>query len=341
MKNELNGKTVLVTGGTGSIGSEIVKQLLEYNIKKVITFSRDEIKHFLLKKRVLDERLETFVGDVRDYKSIERVFEKFDIDLIYHAAAMKHVIMCENFPIESAKTNITGTQNVVDLAVKNKVPKMITISTDKAVHPVNVMGATKYIAEKITLNGNYTCVRFGNVANSRGSVIPIFVDNLLNKNPITITNPDVTRFIMKTTDAVKLVIKATEYAKGNDIFILKMKAFKLGDLLNVLINRIAPKLNISKKEIKVNTVGLVPGEKLHEELINNTEIDRIYELDDMYIVLKNNKEASKYQNINKINLQKYTSKDVELISNVELEEIITEYLNKILIRGEGLDVYNV
>jgi len=273
MEEELKGKTVLVTGGTGSIGSEIVKQIFNYEINKVIIFSRDEIKHFLIKKRILDERLETVVGDIRDYRSVQRVFEDFDIDLIYHAAAMKHVVLCEDFPIESAKTNIFGTQNVVDLAVKYGVPKLLTISTDKSAYPVNVMGATKFIAEKITLNANYSCVRFGNVANSRGSVIPVFIDNLLNKKPISITDPNVTRFIIGIPDAVKLVIKATRCAKGGDIFILKMKAFKLGDLLDVILDRIAPRLDISKEDIKVNVTGLVLGEKLHEDLINKINVE--------------------------------------------------------------------
>jgi len=326
MKNEFKGKTILVTGGTGSIGSEIVRQLLEYNVNKVIIFSRDEIKHFLIKKRILGERLETVVGDVRDYRSLQRVFEENDIDLIYHAAAMKHVVICEDFPIESVKTNILGTQNIVDLAIKYEVPKMITISTDKSASPVNVMGATKFIAERITLNANFSCVRFGNVANSRGSVIPVFVNALLNNKLITISDPNVTRFIIGIEDAVGLIFKATKYTIGGEIFILKMKAFRLGDLLDVIINRIAPRLDISKEDIKVNVTGLVPGEKLHEDLINNTESNRIYELDDMYVILKNNKDISKYQNIKKIDLHKYTSKDVELISKEEIEKIVMKYL---------------
>ena len=333
MKKELKGKTVLVTGGTGSIGGEIVRQILGYEVNKVIIFSRDEIKHFLIKKRILDERLETVVGDIRDYRSVQRVFEENDIDLIYHAAAMKHVVICEDFPIESAKTNIFGTQNVVDLAIKHGIPKLITISTDKSACPVNVMGATKFIAERITLNANYSCVRFGNVANSRGSVIPVFIDNLLNKKQISITDPNVTRFIIGIPDAVKLVIKATEYAKGGEIFILKMKAFRLGDLLDVILNRIAPRLGISKEDVKVNVTGLIPGEKLHEDLINNTESNRIYELDNMYVILKNNKDLSKYQNIKKIDLQEYTSKDVESISKEEIEEIVMKYLKNYQARG--------
>ncbi|HJH28046.1 MAG TPA: hypothetical protein C5S37_15080, partial [Methanophagales archaeon] len=325
--------TVFVTGGTGSIGSEIVKQVLDYEVNKVIIFSRDEIKHFLVKKRILDDRLETVVGDVRDYRSIQRVFEENDIDLVYHAAAMKHVVICEDFPIESAKTNIFGTQNVVDLAIKYEVPKLITISTDKSAYPVNVMGASKFIAERITLNASYSCVRFGNVANSRGSVIPVFIDNLLNRKPISITDSNVTRFIIGIPDAVKLVIKATEYARGGEIFILKMKAFRLGDLLDVILDRIAPKLDISKENIEVNITGLVSGEKLHEDLINNTESNQIYELDDMYVILRNNEDGSKYQNIKKIDLYEYTSKDVESISKDEIEEIVMKYLKNYLARG--------
>lgn len=326
MKDELKGKTVLVTGGTGSIGGEIVKQILSYDVNKVIIFSRDEIKHFLVKKRILDDRLEIFVGDVRDYRSVQQVFEENDIDLVYHAAAMKHVVICEDFPIESAKTNIFGTQNVVELAIRYGIQKMITISTDKSAYPVNVMGATKFIAERITLNANFTCVRFGNVANSRGSVIPVFIDNLLNRKPISITDPNVTRFIIGIPDAVKLVIKATEYAKGGEIFILKMKAFRLGELLDVILDRIAPRLGVSEDEIKVNRNGLISGEKLHEDLINNTETNRIYELDNMYVVLRNDEDASKYQDIKKTDLHEYTSKDVERISKDEIEEIIMKYL---------------
>ena len=151
------------------------------------------------------------------------------------------------------------------------------------------------------------------------------MDNLLNKKPISITDPNVTRFIIGIPDAVKLVIKATEYAKGGDIFILKMKAFKLGDLLDVILDRIAPRLDISKEEVEVNVTGLVLGEKLHEDLINNTESNRIYELDDMYVILRNKEDVSKYQNTQKIVLDEYTSKDVELISKEEIEETVMKY----------------
>jgi len=326
MENELKGKTVLVTGGTGSIGIEIVKQVLSYDSDKVIVFSRDEIKHFLLKKNLIDDRLETVVGDVRDYRSMQRVFDDFNIDLIYHAAAMKHVIVCDNFPIECVKTNILGTQNVVDLAKKNEITKMITISTDKSAYPINVMGATKLIAEKIALNANFSCVRFGNVANSRGSIIPILIDNLLNGKPISITNPNATRFIMEIPDAVKLVMDATRNAKGGDLFILKMKAFKLGDLLNVLLDKIAPLLDVPENQIKVNIVGLVQGEKMHESLLNSIESESLFDINNMYVILKNKESISKYKNSKKLDAFEYTSNDVELITKSEIEKMMINYL---------------
>ena len=337
MNHVLAGKIVLVTGGTGSIGSEIVRQSLEREARKVVVFSRDEIKHFMMRKELSDERLETIVGDVRVLRSLEQVFDRYDIDIIYHAAAMKHVVMCEDFPLETVKTNILGTQNVVDLATKYNIHKMIIISTDKAAYPVNVMGASKFIAERITLNANrmcrsdqaFSCVRFGNVANSRGSVIPVYIANLLNHKPLQVTDPEVTRFIMKISDAVKLVIEATEYAQGGEIFVLKMKAFKLRDLVDVMLNRVGPKLNISKDDIKVSITGLATGEKLHEDLINDTESSRLYELIDMYIILPDNESCIKYPTISKASLLRYSSSDVELISKEEIEGVVIRCLKEL------------
>ena len=185
--NLFEGKTILVTGGCGSIGSGIVKHLLKNGSKKVISLDSNEIDQFMLKQSISDDRFEIFTADIRNRDSLESIMISEKIDIIYHAAAMKHIVTCENTPTEAVRTNIYGTQNVVDVAVKYGTPKVILISTDKAVCPINIMGATKFVAERIILNGNirthgkqvFSCVRFGNVANTRGSVIPVFIQNIL------------------------------------------------------------------------------------------------------------------------------------------------------------------
>ena len=274
------------------------------------------------------------MGDVRDVRSIEQVFRRFKVDILYHAAAMKHVVMCEDFPLESVQTNILGTQNVTDLALEYRVPKVITISTDKAAYPSNVMGACKFIAERITLNANkacadgqsFSCVRFGNVANSRGSVIPVYVQDLLNRRPLQVTDPEVTRFIMEIPDAVRLVTAAAEYARGGEVFILKMRAFRLGDLVEVMTERIAPRLEIPRNHVRVVVSGLVAGEKLHEDLISRTEAPLLYELADMYLILSENVDADRYLGISKASLPKYASNEVPLMSKAEIEQIVLDYL---------------
>jgi FlaA1/EpsC-like NDP-sugar epimerase len=324
MNEFLSGKSILVTGGTGSIGSNIIRELLKFDINEICVFSRDEIKQFMMRKMIDDKRLNFIVGDVREYRSLERAFETHSFDIIYHVAAMKHVVICEENPLEAVKTNIIGTQNVVDLAKEYKVPKLINISTDKAVNPCNVMGATKFIAERIVLNANYTSVRFGNVAGTRGSVIPVLIEEMIRKRQISVTNPNVTRFIMKISDAMKLVLKATQYAKGGEIFILKTKAFKLSDLVDVLVNYIAPKFNIRCEEIKVNIMGLTSGEKLHEELISELEIPYLYDLGDFYII----KPKASTTTLKKEHLT-LSSNNAEFVSKKELTEIINEYINSL------------
>ena len=324
-------KTVLVTGGTGSIGSEIVKQLLKTDVACIIIFSRDEIKHFLMKQTFRDKRLHFVVGDVRDFRSVQRIFTMYNVDIIYNASAMKHVLVCEDSPIESVKTNVLGTQNLVDLAIKYNISKMVTISTDKAANPVNVMGATKFIAERITLNGNtlskdsniFAVVRFGNVANSRGSVIPVYLQNLRDGKSLMVSDPNVTRFIMSISDAANLVLKASQIAQGGEVFILKMKAFRLGDLVEVMINKIAPKLGI-KEEIDTISIGLAPSEKLNEELTNEVESKNLYEIEDLYAVLPENKLA--YKGCLLVTLVNYTSDEVDMLNADELEKIVLELI---------------
>ena len=330
MQSELKEKTVLVTGGTGSIGSEIVRQLLNLSVKKIIIFAKDGKRDLLPNKKIDDTRLKIIEADIKDYYNIDRIFKEFEIDIVYHAAAIKHINLCEDFPAESAKTNILGTKNLVDIALRCNIKKLIAISTDKAVYPVSVMGATKLIAERITLNANYSCVRLGNVANSKDSVIPMVIHNILNKKPINITDPDATRFVMKIPEAAKSIIKVTGWIRGGEIFILKMKAFRLGDLLDVILERVVPKLGMSKKDIKVNMTGLIKAEKRHETLINDTELGQLYEMDGIYVILNGSKETLKYRNIEKSNLLNYSSHNAELISCDEIEEIVNAYLEEAL-----------
>jgi FlaA1/EpsC-like NDP-sugar epimerase len=325
MSELFRGKKILVTGGTGSIGSCIVKELLKFDVDEVCIFSRDEIKQFMMRKTISDKRLNFIVGDVREYKSLERVFERNNFDIVYHVAAMKHVVICEENPIEAVKTNIFGTQNVVDLARKHGVPKLINISTDKAVSPYNVMGATKFIGERIVFNANYTSVRFGNVAGSRGSVIPVLIEEMIRKRQVSITNPNVTRFIMKISDAVKLVLNATQYAEGGEIFVLKMKAFKLSDLVDVLVNYVAPKVGIRSEEIKVNVIGLLPGEKQHENIVDELEVPYLHDLGDFYVI----KPKTPATNVQREHLAP-SSNVAEFISKDELTEIVDEYISSLL-----------
>ncbi len=344
MANMIEGKKILVTGGTGSIGGEIVRQCLRLGASKVIVLSRDEIKQFMMRKNIADPRLETVVSDVRDSRGMAQAFDQFHVDIVYHAAAMKHVTMCEDYPLEAVRTNVVGVKNVVDLALQFHVPKMISISTDKAVYPVNVMGATKSIAERITLNANgtcggqqsFSCVRFGNIAVSRGSVICVFAANLLHGKPLEVSNLEATRFTMEVADAVNLVLKATENARGGEIFILKMKAFKLGDLVDVMVNRIAPSLNIPKDRVEYHVTGLVHGEKLHEDLVSESESFRTYEFDGMYVVLPNETCAIDYPRLRPVSLLRYSSSDVELISKDDIESIALGYLRSHLKNEEAL-----
>jgi UDP-N-acetylglucosamine 4,6-dehydratase/5-epimerase len=338
MENIWNGKTILVTGGTGSIGSEIVRQLLNYEPKKVIVYSRDEIKQFIMRNQIDNERLEMVMGDVRDFRSTEKVFSAYKIDYVYHAAAMKHVVVSEKGPTECVKTNIMGTENVVDLALRYGIKKMITISTDKAANPTTVMGATKFIAERITLNGNYlaeksqafACVRFGNVANSRGSVIPIMIDSVTRNKKLWISQPKVTRFIMKISDATELVLKSSTIAKGGEIFVLKMPAFRLGDMMEAVIQHCCQTYNLNRKDITIESKAMESGEKIDEELINGIEAKNLYELEDMYIISEKRKNVP--PNLKKIILNSYNSKDTKPLSVKQLKKIIDE-INKDHCRG--------
>ncbi len=286
------GKNIFITGGTGSIGSKIARKLLSYKVGVVRVLDIDEEAQFELSQELRPHpNVRFLMGDVRDKERIKRAME--NIDIVFHAAALKHVPSCEYNPFEAVKTNVLGTQNVIEAAIDAEVEKFITISTDKAVNPVNVMGATKLLAEKLTISANYykgprktafSCVRFGNVMGSSGSVVPVFMNQISKGGPITITDPDMTRFVMTMRRAVDLVLAATKIAIGGEIFIFKMSAVRIGDLAGTMKEKLAPKFGINQDDVKTKIIGIRPGEKFHEELMTEEESVWAEETKDMFIV---------------------------------------------------------
>ncbi len=274
-------QSILLTGGTGSFGRHFCKVMLEkYQPRVIRVYSRDEQKHNEMRQKFGDERLRYFLGDVRDVDRLRRAME--GVDLVVHAAALKQVPVCEYNPFEAVKTNILGAQNVIDSAIDVGVKKVISLSTDKSVNPVNLYGATKLCAEKIFTQGNaysggrkprFGSVRYGNVLGSRGSVVPLFIKQLKQKR-ITITDERMTRFWITLDRAVELVVKAFEHLQGGEVFVPKIPSMKVMDLAKI----IAPKC-------KIEVIGIRPGEKIHEMLITEEDGRNAVEYNDMYIVL--------------------------------------------------------
>jgi len=304
MENEFKNKRILVTGGTGSIGSVIVKELLKYKPKQIRVYSRDETRQFELSHKLdAGTGVNFLIGDIRDKERLNMAME--NIDIVFHAAAMKHVPACEKNPFEAVKTNVQGTQNVIDCAFKNNVSKVIGISTDKATDPTSVMGCTKLLAEKLMLASffykgskktKFCFVRFGNVLGSRGSVIPLFIEQLKNNRPLTITDSDMTRFLMSIPQAVGLVFKAVAMMKDREIFVLKMPVVKIGDLAQATIETYQEVNNLDiKPNLKI--IGKKNGEKMHERLLTIEESDNALETKEVFIILPNVKfDKNEYQN---------------------------------------------
>jgi len=282
-------KIILITGGTGSIGKELVRQVLKLKPAQIRVFSRDESKqHDLLEELGHPKNLRLFIGDVRDKERL--FFACKGVDVIFHAAALKHVPSCEYNPFEAVHTNITGSQNVIDAAIANDVDRVVAISTDKVVDPVGVMGTTKLMMEKLVINANYyrgnnptkfSCVRFGNVAWARGSVLPLWKKQAEQNGTITVTNNDMSRFMMSIRDAVSLVIEAGDIMRGGEIFILKMPAITLAQLAKEFIVKYYPGKNIA-----INIIGDRGGEKLHEGLIGSGD-SHVLESPKMFISIPN------------------------------------------------------
>lgn len=285
-------KTILVTGGTGSIGSEIVEQLLACGPKVVRVFSRDEHKQFQMQQRLgARPELRFLLGDVRDGDRLRRACE--GVDIIFHAAALKHVPSSELNPFESVATNVMGTQHVIHAAIDQNVERVVSISTDKAVSPISVLGATKLLAEKIVTSAQYyrgghrtlcSCVRFGNVIASRGSVLPLWFNQLRRREPVTITDPDMTRFILSIRQAVQLVFQAASCMQGGEIFILKMPVVRLGDLAEAVAELFAGRTMQDHPPAAASIIGTRPGEKTYESLMTSEEAALALETDEMFIV---------------------------------------------------------
>lgn len=281
----INNKTILITGGTGSFGSFFAEYLLKkYNPKKIIIFSRDEQKQFLLEKKLFKykKKLRFFIGDVRDLNRLE--FATKDIDILIHAAAMKHVLIAEYNPFEVVKTNIFGAQNIIETSIKNNVKKIIALSTDKASSPVNIYGASKLTSDKLFIAANnyagkkknmFSVVRYGNVLGSKGSILPMFVKQA-KKNTINITDHRMTRFNITLEESANLVIKAIYSMVGGEIFVPKIPSFRVIDLAKAIL-----------PGVKIKIIGIKPGEKLHEELISKHESINTIEYKNYFIITSN------------------------------------------------------
>ena len=278
------GKTILITGGTGSFGNAVMKRFLHTDIKEIRVFSRDEKKQDDLRKKYNNDKLKFYIGDVRDVLSVESAMR--GVDFVFHAAALKQVPSCEFFPIEAVKTNILGTENVVQSAIRANVKKVICLSTDKAAYPINAMGISKAMMEKVfvaksrNVDKDQTLIcgtRYGNVMASRGSVIPLFIEKIKNNEPLTVTDPDMTRYLMSLEEAVELVIHAFKHAETGDIMVQKAPASTVGDLAQALLE-----LFDAKNEIKI--IGTRHGEKQGETLLTREEYAQAEDMGDYYRV---------------------------------------------------------
>ena len=284
--NFLKNKTLLITGGTGSFGNAAVKYLLKKSkFKKIIIFSRDENKQYLMQNRFKDQRLRFFIGDVRDEDRLLMAFR--NVDFVIHAAAQKHVPSAEYNPIECIKTNVNGAQSIISAAIKSEVKKVINLSTDKACNPINLYGASKLCAEKLFINANqlagkletkFSTVRYGNVIASRGSVIPLFVDLSKQKNmKIPLTHKSMTRFFITLEQAVNFVISSLDNMIGGEIFIPKMHSIFIDQLIKII-----------NPKAKVKIIGIRPGEKIHETLFSTNESKLIYDNGKFYVIYSEN-----------------------------------------------------
>jgi len=299
-------KTLLITGGTGSFGNAVLEKFLNTDIKEIRIFSRDEKKQHDMRVSLSSNKVKFYIGDVRDINSIDKVMH--GVDFVFHAAALKQVPSCEFFPIEAVKTNVLGTENILDSAIRHNVEKVICLSTDKAVYPINAMGISKAMMEKVMVarskdSGNtiFVGTRYGNVMASRGSVIPLFYDQLKSKQPLTITNPEMTRFMMTLKDAVDLVLFAFKNGNSGDIFVQKSPSSTIGELADAMAK-------IYNSNQKVQIIGTRHAEKLYETLLSKEEVLIAEDLGNYFRVPADNRD---------LNYNKYFTEGIESESSLE------------------------
>ncbi|SCY84929.1 polysaccharide biosynthesis protein [Flavobacterium anhuiense] len=300
-------KTLLITGGTGSFGHAVLNRFLHTDhFSEIRIFSRDEKKQDDMRNQLKNEKLKFYIGDVRDYNSVERAMR--GVDYVFHAAALKQVPSCEFFPLEATKTNVLGTQNVIDAAGINKVKKVICLSTDKAAYPINAMGISKALMEKVAIAAARNLIdttvcltRYGNVMASRGSVIPLFLKQIKEGNPITITDPKMTRFLMSLDEAVELVLFAFEHGNPGDLFVNKAPAGTIGDLAQAL-------KDLCQADTEIKIIGTRHGEKLYETLCTREEMIKAIDMGDFYCIPADNRD---------LNYAKYFSEGEEEIATAE------------------------
>jgi len=323
IKKKIKGKNILITGGTGSFGKQILIELLKYEPLKIIIFSRDEKKQYDLKQIYIDHLKKLFfiLGDVRDFSKLKDATA--EIDFIFHAAALKQVPSCELDPYEAVKTNIKGTENVRRAAIECGVDTVITISTDKAVKPVNVMGMTKAIQERIMLQRHhlelktkFICVRYGNVLSSRGSVVPLFYNKIINNMPLPITDPNMTRFILTLSEAVQLVFYALLNGENGELWVKKMESTTVEDLANSLSSGMTKQKTYPRK-----VIGTRAGEKKHEVLISEEEMSRSIEYEE-YFLIKNQLTMDHSLVIQSNQKKEYSSDSVPRISKDKLKNLL-------------------
>lgn len=329
------GKNILIIGGTGTIGRGLIKELINEKPNVIRIFSRDEYKQFIMDKEINDNKTFRYlIGDVRDYERLERAMN--NIDVVFNLAAMKHVPACEYNPTEAIKTNIEGMENVIKSAIYNNVDCVVFTSSDKAINPTNTYGATKLLAEKLVQAANFSkgnartrfvAVRFGNVMGSRGSVIPLFKKQIEEFKCVTVTDSEMTRFMMTLSQAVKLIMAAGYKAHGGEAFVLKMPVIKLQHLAEVVVEETCKNLNINFEEIDIKTIGLRAGERKFEELMTKEESEFAYELGHMYAVIPPTyvSEIEKYYKEEKrAQIGSYNSSDAVPITKEEVRKLLKE-----------------